>query len=368
MVVALTALASLLHAPVEVQGVLSLVYALAALLLGAAVPAGSLRLQLAHQRVSRLVAQLHQPGTAGLASLRDLVAEALEDPSLTLHYRRPDSGDSVEYVDLRGRPAPLPRDGRAVTFVGPKDAPLAALAHDPFLCRQPRQRERLDAVVAAARLALENASLYAAQQAHLRGLLNVERSTRLDIQAMLHDGTQHRLSNVQFLVGQARSLRSDPELDARLAEIADELQRAVADLREVTQGVYPSTLRMEGRMGGLAPALDGLVQRSSLPVELDVPRQRWPEHVEDAAFFIVSEAVGNAQRHARATLVAVRVHETNGHLLIEVIDDGAGGATQRTNGSGLRSMRNRAAALAGTLDVNSLAGVGTTVSARLPCE
>jgi signal transduction histidine kinase len=363
-VVALSCLAALVRAPLSVQGVLLLAYAAAQMVLGVAVLSGSLRMQLAHRRVSRLAAEL-QPWTTQLESLQDKLAGALEDPSLTLHYRWQDPDGPARYVDLRGRPAPLPPESdssRKVTFVGPADKPLAALVHDPFLTQQPQQRERLDAVKNIAGLALEIASLHAAQQAHLRDVVEVEQATeaatRRHIQAMLHDGPQHRLSALQGLLGTAPSRDS-----VELHEIADELQGVVEDLREVTQGLYPSTLRW-----GLAAALDPLAQRSPVPLQLDVPAQLGSPQLERTAYFLISEAVGNAHKHADPTMITVRARETDGQLNIEVIDDGCGGATPRADGGGLRRWRDRVSALGGTFDVHSPPGAGTTVRVRLPCE
>src|SRR5262249_9388828 len=155
--------------------------------------------------------------------------------------------DSDEYVDSHGSPAPLPTGtDRAVTWVtGPAGQPLAALAHDPYLGQQPHARQRLEAVVAAASLALENARLHAANRAHLRGILDIELTTRQRIRAMLHDGPQHRLSGIQLLVGQLRR-QSGSGTETTLKRITQELQEAVQDLRDVTEGVYPSILRAKG--------------------------------------------------------------------------------------------------------------------------
>ena len=136
------------------------------------------------------------------------------------------------------------------------------------------------------------------------------------------------------------------------------------DLREVTEGVYPSILRMNG----LADALDPLVQRSPIPLILDVARGRWPDRVEETAFFVISEAVGNAQKHANASRIIIRVREEDGHLVAEVSDDGRGGAVFTSiGGSGLRGMRDRVGVHDGTLIIENLSEEGTIVRAVLPC-
>ncbi|HZN74520.1 MAG TPA: sensor histidine kinase, partial [Micromonosporaceae bacterium] len=348
-------------APVPVQGVLLLLYAAAQSLLGASVLVGALRTQMAHQQVTRFLTRMNQR-TEGGGALRDALAEALEDPSLTLHYRRADSG---EYVDAHGMPAPLPTGpSRAVTWVtGSAGQPLAALVHDPFLTQQPQHRRRLDAVVTAASLALENARLNAENRAHLRGILDIELATRHRIRSMLHDGPQHRLSGIQLLVGQLRRSHGDEGAEPVLQQIAQELQAAVQDLRDVTEGIYPAILRTKG----LEDALDSLAQRSPIPLVLDIASGRWPEYLEETVFMVISEAVGNAHKHAHATSITVTVHDDRGRLVAEIRDDGDGGAASNAHGSGLRGMRDRVAAHEGTLHIDSPPGGGTTVRAVLPC-
>jgi signal transduction histidine kinase len=119
---------------------------------------------------------------------------------------------------------------------------------------------------------------------------------------------------------------------------------------------------------GLGPALDALAQRIPLPVEIAAaPEGRLPEPVEAAAYFVVSEALTNVSRYARATHARVSVTHASARLLVEVADDGDGGADPAA-GSGLRGLADRVAALDGRLDVESPPGVGTTVRAFIPCQ
>jgi signal transduction histidine kinase len=352
----------LLRAPVAMEQVLILLYALAHLVLGAAVLTGLLRTQVVtHQRVTELLAAL-QGHPVDNVRLRDAMAWALEDPGLTVHYRRADSDD---YVNAHGQAAPLPiGTGRAVTVVrGPDREPLAALVHDPVLVQLPQYRRRLQAVVAAAGLAFQNARLQAENRAHLRGLLEAEQATRRAIRGMLHDGPQHRLSAVQLLLGQVRRQPGGADLDLALKQIAEELQATVHDLREVTQGIYPANLRASG----LRDAFDSLAQRSPIPLVIEVPAKRWPPDIEETAFFIVSEAVGNVHKHANATRIRVDVRDLPGQLAIEISDDGGGVSLVSPNGTGLRGMRDRAAAHQGTLTIHSPRAGGTTIRAVLPC-
>lgn len=367
-VVTALSVAALVHASIAVNGVLLLFYAIAQLLLGVAVLAGSLREQLAHRRISRFAVGLERPRTADLESLRDRLADALEDQSLTLHFVRQDPDGSTEYVDLHGRPAPLPSDDdRMVTYVGPTREPLAALVHARFLAQRPHQLERLTAVTNIAGLALENAGLHAAQQAHLRDVVEVEeateRATLRRIAAMLHDGPQHRLSALQLMLGVVQSRHLSSTVAADLRPLADELQGVVNELRALAQGVYPAALQ-----AGLAGGLDALTQRAPVPLIIDSPRQLRCKPIEETVYFLISETVGNAWKHAHASTVTVRVRESGDQVVIEVIDDGRGGAALTTDGSGLRRWADRVAALGGTFEIHSPLGSGTTVRAVLPCE
>ncbi len=356
-------LAQLARAPISVVGGLLVAYAIALLMLGLAVVTNSVRMQIGHRQVSILLGRL-QAGSDDNGWLRDGLADALVDPTLTLHYRRADSGD---YVDFHGAPAPLPLDdtSRAITYIGDSTAPLAAITHDPYLSQHIRQREKLDALVGAAELAIRNAQLLlqVENRAHLQGIVDVEMQTRKTIGAELHDGPQHRLSAIKITIGQRRSAATGNEREW-LQQLDTMVQDAVLDLREVTQGVYPSTLRMHG----LAQALDTLAEKSPIPLIIEARSGQWPEKVEETAFFIISEAVGNALRHAAASHITIRLLSVDDAMVVEIQDDGIGGAELKDRGGGLRGMHDRVAAHRGSLHVESEAGRGTIVRVTLPCE
>jgi signal transduction histidine kinase len=144
---------------------------------------------------------------------------------------------------------------------------------------------------------------------------------------------------------------------------ATELSQALEELRELARGIHPAVLSDRG----LGPALESLAQRATVPVELvSVPSERLPAAVEAAAFFVVSEALANVAKYAGATSVSVRVRRENGAALVEVEDDGVGGADPG-RGSGLRGLADRVAALDGTIRVESPPGRGTRVAAEIPC-
>ncbi|MFC0430519.1 ATP-binding protein [Kutzneria buriramensis] len=357
--------AGLLRPSVTVESVVLLLYAVAHLVLGAAVLTSLLHTRLATQQlVTELLAALHGHRSNNNVRLRDALATALEDPTLTVHYRLPDSDD---YVDAHGKAAPVPAgtEDRAVTFVtGRGGQVLAALVHEPVLA-SPILHRRLEAVVAAAGVAIENAQLQkeAENRAHLRGLATAEQATRKTIRNTLHDGPQTQLAAAQLLVGRARALAGTGDLHRELGKIFDTLQEAVTGLREVVDDLYPSNL---GR-SGLREAVSSLARHSPTPLVIDIPADRWDHDTEEAAFFIISEAVCNALKHANATRITVRVQHLTNRLHIEVSDNGTGAANDSATGSGLHGMRNRATARNGTWTIEHPDGGGTTIRTVLPC-
>jgi signal transduction histidine kinase len=191
-------------------------------------------------------------------------------------------------------------------------------------------------------------------------------TARRRIERDLHDGAQARFVGVALLVGHARRRTdTDPVETARLlVQALSELQLGLAELRELASGIHPALLTDRG----LGPALDALAARAVVPVTLDTDgAERFPAPVEIAAYFVVSEALQNVAKYARATTATVMVRHAAGRLTVEVCDDGVGGA-DATNGSGLRGLADRVGALDGTISVESPPGGGTRVRAEIPCE
>ena len=189
---------------------------------------------------------------------------------------------------------------------------------------------------------------------------------RRHIERDLHDGTQQRLvSLVLNLRAAEAALPAEPaEPRRQLAEIADELASATDDLRVLSRGIHPAILTD----GGLQPALTALARRSAVPVELtvDVPA-RLPEPVEVAAYYVVSEALTNVAKHARASLAHVELRVSAEGLHLSVRDDGVGGASPGP-GSGLIGLIDRVEAMGGTLSLTSSTGQGTALVADLPVD
>jgi signal transduction histidine kinase len=295
--------------------------------------------------------------------VRDALADALNDPSLRLVIWVDDA-----YVDLDGRPTELDAQ-RATTVLEYGGERFAALEHDPFLYED---LELLEAVGAAARLAVENSRL----QAQLRAQLAEVRASRARIVAAgdaerrrlerdLHDGAQQRLLGIRLALRLARTRvgHDDAEVQDLLTEADEELMAGLDELRALARGIHPAVLTDEG----LPAALASLARRAAVPVEIvAVPLERFDAPVEAAAYFVASEALANVAKHARANSVRIAVTRANGRVWLEVADDGVGGA-EAAAGSGLSGLRDRVEALDGHLEVTSPAAVGTTLRAEFPC-
>ncbi|MGH2968613.1 MAG: sensor histidine kinase [Solirubrobacteraceae bacterium] len=326
---------------------------------------GLVRTRLARTAVAELMTELGETPAPG--SLRHALARALGDPSLELAYWLRDG----TYVDPGGHVVALPADGsdRVATAVDRSGRPVAAIVHDASLRDHP---ELVDAVVAAAGLALENERL----QAELRARLEELRASRFRLvetadverrrlERNLHDGAQQRLVALSLSLALARrELASNGAAIELVDRTRSELAEALAELRELARGIHPPLLTD----GGLKPALEALANRALLPVDLaGLADERLPASVEAAAYYLVAEALTNVAKYAGASTASVRVVRENGHVLVEVVDDGIGGADSR-RGSGLRGLADRVEALDGRFDLHSPPGAGTRIRAEIPCE
>jgi signal transduction histidine kinase len=314
--------------------------------------------------VGELIARLGEAPRQG--GLRDELARALGDPSLDLVYWLP---DDERFVDARGRRVELPGpgSGRGVTRVEREGGCVAAIVHDALILDR-----QLDAIGAAASLALANERLDAQLRAKVEELrasrsrmLRIGLEERRRLERDLHDGAQQRLVSMALNLRLARDrLRNDPASAERLLDGASgELEAALEELRELARGIHPAVLTDRG----LDTALETLARRAPVPVELGaLPRERLPEAIELAAYFVVAEALTNVAKYAEASHATVSVERQNGRLLVEVADDGVGGADPE-QGTGLRGLADRLAGIEGRLEVDSEPGSGTTVRARIPC-
>jgi signal transduction histidine kinase len=292
---------------------------------------------------------------------------ALRDPSLEVVYW---VAEYETYADVDGRAIELPAEGgRATTLIDRDDGThVAALVHDSSLREEP---ELLGAVTAAAGFALENARLHAELRARLEELkgsrariIEAAQTERQRLERNLHDGVQQRLVALSLELGLLEErFEGDTAATAALEQTRRELTESLRELRELAHGIHPAVVTAHG----LAVALKTLVARAPVPVRLTVDLDgRLPERQEVAAYYVVSESLTNLAKYAQASSAAVEVRHKYGQLVVEVADDGIGGADTR-RGSGLRGLADRVEALGGRLRVWSPAGGGTRVEAEIPC-
>ena len=196
-------------------------------------------------------------------------------------------------------------------------------------------------------------------------LVEAQDAERRRLERNLHDGAQQRLVSLSLALRLAQAkLSADPEGAGDILTAAgDELAQALAELRELARGIHPAMLTDRG----LSAAVESLATTAPLPVELAaMPDERLPAPVEAAAFYVISEALANIGKYARASAARISVTRVDGHAVVEVDDDGVGGADP-ASGSGLRGLVDRVEALDGTLLVVSPEGGGTRIRAEIPC-
>ena len=328
---------------------------------------GLLDARLARTDVGGLLLELRADPTR---DLREPLARALHDPTLRLAYWLP---QYASWADADGHAVTLagPGDARATRVIHRDGEPVVALEFDRSL---EDERELLDAVEAAAGIALENSRLQAELRARLHELqgsrarvLDAGQKERQRLERNLHDGAQQRLVALALeltLIAGSSATETEAGTKARLLRAKREVSVSLDELRDVARGIHPAVLTGHG----LAVALESLTAQCAVPVVLDVAvGGRLPERVEVAAYYVVGESLTNIGKHAQAKSASVRVTRSGGAVVVEVTDDGLGGAdTER--GTGLRGLADRVEAVGGRLRIWSPAGAGTRVEAEIPCE
>src|SRR4051812_22032166 len=318
--------------------------------------------------VGDLVERLNAQGAEG-ESLRDALSDALGDRSLALAFW---SRSSERYVDSHGQPVDLPpatSRSRAVTEIEREGVPVAAIVHDAALLDEPGL---VRAAGAAAALALENERLEAELKARVAELqvsrakvIEVGMAERRALERNLHDGAQQRLVALSLQLGLAQTkLRTDPDIANRILDGARaELASALEELRELARGIHPAILTDRG----LGPALEALAGRAPVPVEVDaVPEGRMPTPVEAVAYFVVAESLTNMAKYAEAEYASVRVLRENGYAVVEIEDNGIGGADPSA-GAGVRGIAEPLGALDGRAVIDPPPGGGTTGRGGISC-
>jgi signal transduction histidine kinase len=294
--------------------------------------------------------------------LRERLADALADPSLTVGYWLPDEG---VYVDEDGRllRQPTESSGREMTVIQDEAGdPVAVLVHDVGVLED---AELLSSVAAAARIAVSNVRLQREIRSQVhevaasrRRIVESAEVQRRRLEEELRAGAERRLAHVEVVLAGARG---DGAARTLLDQALAELERARVDLRELGRGILPELLTR----GGLSAALADLARRGTVPVTIRVAPGRFPAAIEAAVYFVCSEALANVGKHARATTASVEVAREPERLVVTVSDDGIGGASFDA-GSGLRGLADRVEALGGSLTREGPSGRGTRLRAELP--
>jgi signal transduction histidine kinase len=288
--------------------------------------------------------------------------------TLIWQTRRPARIDS--YADSSGALAAAVREARVRSGVG---APIivqdrlwgvmdaGSTGEQPL---GPGTEARLASFTELVATAIANAESRSDLDASRGRIVAASDEARRRIERDLHDGAQQRLVSLGLALRAAQTA-VPPQLgglEGELTNVAEGLANVLNELREMARGIHPAILAK----GGLGSALKTLARRCPVPVELDVRAQaRLPERIEVAAYYVVSEALTNAAKHAHASVVNVEVETVEGALRLRVRDDGVGGADP-VRGSGLIGLKDRVEALGGTLAVQSPAGAGTTLRVELP--
>ena len=316
------------------------------------------------RRVDEFLAEIRD-GRAEPEATGAILAEALGDSTLRLYFWLPRDGT---HADERGRlVAELPPAPAGRTPVSRGELTLGTLLHDPALAERPGL---LDAVIVRAGLAIEIARLRVEVRHQLAEveesrtrIVAAADSERRRLERDLHDGAQQRLVSIGLdLRHLEQGLGSEDDTRAGLDRAVTSLTEAISELRELAHGMRPAALD-----GGLAPALRELAARAPIPTEVVATDERFADEVEAAAYFVASEGLTNAVKHAGGGRVVMRAARRNGRLVVSVTDRGRGGASA-TQGSGLTGLADRVEALGGRIDVSSEVGRGTVLAVELPCE
>jgi signal transduction histidine kinase len=254
------------------------------------------------------------------------------------------------------RLAPVYRDGAllgALVVVKPRGEHLNHV-----------ERRLLDDLASQAGMVFERFRLVQELRESRARIVAAQDAERRRIERNLHDGAQQRFVNALLALGMAGVEGPVAEREELQAQASNEIQAGLNELRDLARGLNPPLLVEDG----IAAAARSLADRSPVLATVEsASDRRYPEAIESAAYYVIAEAITNAVKHSRAKTVTVRIGEANGHLEVEIADDGAGGADAR-RGTGLVGLYDRTAAVGGRLHVESPPGGGTTVKAELPCE
>ncbi len=323
-----------------------------------------LQRRFARTRIADLLVQLRGPTQPG--AVTEGLRRVLHDPSLDVFYWVPgmDSyvdgdGSAIQHPGQSGNRLVLPVQSSS-------GIRLAVVLADPVLSAH---EDLVQAAITASSLALENDHLHAALQAQLKEvrasrlrIVEAGMSERRRLEHDLHDGTQQRLLAVKVMLGAAEAEVDNAAARAMITRIRRELGQVFDELRDLAHGIHPAVLSQVG----LASATVTMAEQHLIPIDVALPARRFPEATELTAYFVISEAISNAVKHASADRISIRGREIGHSLQVEITDNGQGGA-RMTSGTGIAGLADRVRALGGDLSVHSVDGQGTRLAASIPC-
>lgn len=296
--------------------------------------------------------------------IRDEFRELLGDETLSIFYW---SEINDAYVDQEGHIArPLKPEGTqfVIRLSNAQSEPMAIVVGDSMLVDH---TSMLDAFLAASSIAIENVQLQASVKAQLE-LVRASRARiveatleeRRRIERDLHDGVQQRLLALQARIGASRKL-ANGDTQELLQSLSIELHAVLQSLRELAQGIHPTELRQFGVKG----ALEVVAERLPIDIRLQVTNQRFSAAIESTLYFVVCEALTNIVKHANATQARVLIEHVDGNLVLDITDNGCGGAKVRAGG-GLEGIADRLRVLGGDLVVSPAGGAGSRLLSKFP--
>ncbi|MGW1894918.1 ATP-binding protein [Streptomyces sp. NPDC002004] len=351
---------ALTHASARLNQILLFGYATAVLLVPIASQVGALREWVGRASAFERLADFEQAASEGY---RELLAKWLGDPEIKIYPWLPNEG---RYATPVGETVKFPTDpSRTKTYLKWHGQPLGVLIHDASLTGA----RQLRSVATVTRIILEKEALQAESAQASMMLFDSEIQQRKELQSALHDGGQEGIMGIRFLLNE---LKSEPGArgSARAVELIQKALYGLGELQDQIRNVsfllFPPSLEKYGLQAGV----ESLYNRLGLPIEhVIIPETRWPERLEHAAYRVISEAVRNAVTHADATSIRVAVTLQHDRLVVQIDDDGAGGAElSDSSGVGLhRAAQLVTGVLRGTFSMHSPVGEGTHVRVELPC-
>ena len=306
---------------------------------------------------------LHLRGPVAISAINDALRTVLEDDTLELIDLAATKPATGEYT-VSSRP---PRESRLhLPITSSSNVPMAVIRAHTSL--SPND-DLVNAATVVIKFILENARLEAAVrkqveelQASRQRIIEVATEERRRLERNLHDGAQHRLLALEFMLATSESdIDHENALDI-IREAKSELGTILDELVDLARGIHPTILTQLG----LRKAIQTIAERYMIPINVNLPVDRFGEVTELTAYYVITESIANAVRHAKASRIIVHGERSGGSLLIQVHDNGQGGAAL-SGGSGLRGLMDRVHSAGGELTVESKAGNGTHIEASIPC-